>query len=90
LKGGCYEYEATTPYLPFVEILRDWVNMESVEALRTQFGDTAIELVKLAPELESKLGPFKPNPPLGPMDERLRLFDNIARFLQTLAVNRGL
>ena len=22
LRGGCYEYEATTPYLPFVEALR--------------------------------------------------------------------
>ena len=25
LSGGCYEYEATTPYLPFVEAFRRWV-----------------------------------------------------------------
>jgi tetratricopeptide (TPR) repeat protein len=25
LSGACYEYEATTPYLPFVEALRRWV-----------------------------------------------------------------
>jgi tetratricopeptide (TPR) repeat protein len=90
LRGGCYEYEATTPYLPFVEAVRDWVNKQTVEALRAQLGDTATELAKLAPELESKLGSLKPNPPLAPNEERLRLFDSMARFLQTLAANRGL
>ncbi|HEY0811213.1 MAG TPA: AAA family ATPase, partial [Longimicrobiales bacterium] len=25
LSGACYEYEATTPYLPFVEALRRWI-----------------------------------------------------------------
>jgi len=90
LRGGCYEYEATTPYIPFVEAVRDWVNRHTVAALRDQLGDTAAELVKLAPELESKLGSLRPNPLLAPNEERLRLFDNMARFLQTLAVNHGL
>jgi len=90
LRGGCYEYEAATPYLPFIEAVRDWVNRQTVETLRTLLGDTATELVKLAPELESKLGALRPNPLLEPNEERLRLFDNMARFLQTLAVNRGL
>ena len=89
LRGGCYEYEATTSYLPFVEALRDWVNRQTADALRAQVSDTAIELAKLAPELEIKLGPFRANPPLGPKEERLRLFDNIARFLQSLAASRG-
>ena len=26
LSGGCYEFEATTPYLPFVEAFRRWVS----------------------------------------------------------------
>lgn len=90
LRGGCYEYEAATPYLPFVEAIRGWVNRQSVKLLRTQLGDTATELAKLAPELESKLGELRPNPPLAPNEERLRLFDNIARFLQSLAANQGL
>src|SRR5215213_488803 len=28
LSGGCYEYEAATPYLPFVEAFRRWVREE--------------------------------------------------------------
>ena len=90
LRGGCYEYEATTPYLPFVEALRDWVHTQPVDALRALVHPVAPELAKLAPEVEVKLGPTTPNPPLPPKEERLRLFDSVARFLQTLAAGRGL
>ena len=37
LSGGCYEYEAATPYLPFVEAIRDWVNRQSVEKLPVRY-----------------------------------------------------
>lgn len=90
LQGGCYEYEATTPYLPFVEALREWVHSQSEDELREHLGPTANELVKLAPEIESKLGPLSPNPTLSPNEERLRMFDNVARFLQTIAGEHGL
>lgn len=90
LRGGCYEYEATTPYLPFVEALRDWVHLQSAGALRDQLGPTASEIAKLAPEVESKIGPLAPNPPLGSNEERLRLFDNVARLIQRLAAANGL
>ena len=90
LRGGCYEYEATTPYLPFVEAIRDWTRRESPEQLRTALGSTAAEIAKLAPEIESKLGTLAPNSPLAPSEERMRLFDNVARFLQGLAAERGL
>ncbi|HKE42786.1 MAG TPA: AAA family ATPase [Casimicrobiaceae bacterium] len=90
LRGGCYEYEATTPYLPIVEALRDWVHVQSAQALRVTLGATAPEIAKLAPEIETKLGVLAPNAPLSPSEERLRLFDNAARFLQSLAAARGL
>ncbi|MCA1552819.1 MAG: AAA family ATPase, partial [Chloroflexi bacterium] len=89
LRGGCYEYEATTPYLPFVEALRDWVHAQAADELRA-FESLAPELVKLAPEIETKLGALTRNPTLTPNDERLRLFDHVARFLQTLASQNGL
>jgi DNA-binding SARP family transcriptional activator len=90
LYGGCYEYEATTPYLPFVEGLRAHVHMHGADTLRAQLGPTAAELARLAPEIEVKLGMLPPSPSLPPGDERLRLFDNIARFLRALASDRGL
>src|SRR5262245_15057918 len=32
LSGGCYEYEATTPFLPFVEAFRRWVREEKEDS----------------------------------------------------------
>ncbi len=89
LRGGCYEYEATTPYLPFVEGLRAHVHAYDADTLRAQFGPTAAELARLAPEIEVKLGVLAPSPS-PPGDERLRLFDNIVRFLRSLASDHGL
>lgn len=90
LRGGCYEYEAITPYLPLVEALREWVHSQETADLIQILGDTAPELARLAPEIESKLGALPPNPPLSPEEARSRLFDNIARFLQTLAASSSL
>ncbi len=90
LRGGCYEYEATTPYLPFVEAFREWTRRQSADQLRSALGATAPEIAKLAPEIEAKLGVLAPNTPLSPSEERMRLFDNAARFLQGLAAERGL
>jgi predicted ATPase/class 3 adenylate cyclase len=90
LRGGCYEYEATTPYLPFVEAFRDWAHHRSAEDLRSALGATATEIARFAPEIELKLGTLPPNPPLSPSEDRMRLFDNAARFLQSLAAARGL
>jgi tetratricopeptide (TPR) repeat protein len=90
LSGGCYEFEATTPYLPVAEALRDWVNKQEPDTLKAQLGQTASELAKLAPEIEAKLGPQEANPPLSPQEERYRLFDYIARFFKNLADEQGL
>ena len=90
LRGGCYEYEATTPYLPFVDAFREWAHWASDDHLRNTLGPSAGEIAKLAPEIETKLGPLAPNAALSPSEERLRLFDSIARFLQSLAAARGL
>ncbi len=90
LRGGCYEFEATVPYMPLTEALRDWVHVQPVEVLESQLENTAAELTKLAPEISVRIGPVEPNPPLAPEQERLRLFDNFARFLSTLASQKGL
>ena len=90
LQGGCYEFEATTPYLPFVEALRAWVHGCETERLQAALGSTAPELVRLAPEIEAKLGPQPRNPELSATEERMRLFDNVVRFLLGLAEGRGL
>lgn len=90
LRGGCYEYEAATPYLPFVEAIREWAHEQSTEELQKRLGSSAVELAKLAPEIESRLGTLTPNPPLSPNEERLRLFDHVARFFHNLSEDKGL
>lgn len=90
LQGGCYEYEAVTPYLPLAEALRDWIHAQSDEVLHQLPSQTAVELARLAPEIEVRVGSLEPNPVLGPDQERMRLFDHLARFLGTLANQGGL
>ncbi len=54
LSGGCYEYEATTPYLPFVEAFRRWTReQKDDDKLRDILGDSAVQIAKLAPEIET-------------------------------------
>src|SRR6185312_2407600 len=45
LSGGCYEYEAATPYLPFVEAFRRWAREEkNDEKLRDTLGEAATQI----------------------------------------------
>ncbi len=91
LNGGCYEFEATTPYLPFVEALRRFVREQAdVEKLREALGDAAPQLAKLVPEIESRLGPFASRTALPPSEERLLFFDAVVQFLTELARRDGL
>jgi tetratricopeptide (TPR) repeat protein len=90
LSGGCYELEAATPYLPFVEAIRSWVHQSADDEIRTVIGDSGAELARLAPELMSRIGPFTDVPELSAPEERLRLFDGISRFLFSLAGEGGL
>lgn len=89
LIGGCYEYEATTPYLPFVEAFRKWVRERDDAALHA-LGEQATPMSRLAPEIESRIGPFPERPPLQPHEERLLFFDAVAQVFSQLARERGL
>jgi tetratricopeptide (TPR) repeat protein len=90
LSGGSYEFEATTPYLPFVEALRDWVRVEPADRLRSVVDTSAPEVIRMAPEAEEKLGPVTERPELTPGEERLRLFDSLARAFQRMTSPHGL
>jgi hypothetical protein len=86
LEGGCYEYEATTPYLPLTEALRDWCTRSYRERCASAWnnGGERQDLCRDTSPTRSDA----PNTPLLPDQERLRLFDHVARFLQSLAVRR--
>ena len=91
LSGGCYEYEATTPYLPFVEAFRRWVREEKDDdKLRETLGDAAIQIAKLAPEIETRFGPFPERHQLAPHEERLLFFDAVAQVFSNIARRQSL
>ncbi|MFN2530402.1 MAG: protein kinase [Pyrinomonadaceae bacterium] len=91
LSGGCYEFEATTPYLPFVEAFRRWVREEKDnEKLRLALGESAIQIAKLAPEIESRLGPFPQSHELAPHEERLLFFDGVVQVFANIAQRQSL
>ncbi|HKO45335.1 MAG TPA: protein kinase [Pyrinomonadaceae bacterium] len=91
LTGGCYEYEATTPYLPFVEAFRRWVREEKDDAaLCAILGESVRQITNLAPEIEARLGPCDNCPQLPPHEERLLFFDAVASVFARLAKKNGL
>ena len=53
-------------------------------------GDAAPQIAKLAPELETRLGPFPARPELPPHEERLLFFDAVARVFSNLAQQNGM
>src|SRR5678816_4204368 len=91
LTGGCYEYEAATPYLPFVEAFRRWVREEkNDEKLREMLGDAATQIAKLAPEIETRLGPFPERQQIAAHEERLLFFDAVVQVFSNIARRQSL
>jgi tetratricopeptide (TPR) repeat protein len=91
LAGGCYEYEASTPYLPFVEAFRRWVREQQDDnVLRELLGDSILEIAKLAPEIELRLGPLPERHTLAVHDERLVFLDAVAQIFANLSRRQGL
>jgi tetratricopeptide (TPR) repeat protein len=88
--GACYEYEAATPYLPFAEAFRRFVRDEADDdRLTAALGDGAPRLAKLAPEIETRLGPFPERAALAVHEERLLFVDAVADVLRNAARARG-
>ncbi len=91
LSGACYEYEAATPYLPFVEAFRHWVSEQKDDAkLQELLGESAAQIAKLAPEIEARIGPFPARHELPAHEERLLFFDAVTNVLARLARRQSL
>jgi predicted ATPase/DNA-binding CsgD family transcriptional regulator len=85
LRGGASQAEGMPPYLPFLEALGEYIAAAPVERLREEVGPPAGGLSTLLPELPARLGPLAPPHPLGPEQERFRLYEAVAAFLAAIA-----
>ncbi|MCL4241622.1 MAG: AAA family ATPase [Dehalococcoidia bacterium] len=79
LSGRAYDTEGMPPYLPFVDVLRQYVHASSDEELQP-IVSAAPEITMLLPEVAARLGPVSPPLP-GPESERYALFQAVSSFL---------
>jgi predicted ATPase len=85
LRGGASQAEGMPPYLPFLEALGDYIAAAPADQVRHEVGPRAASLATLLPEIPVRLGPPPPSHPLGPEQERFRLYEAVAAFLAAIA-----
>ena len=89
-RGRCSGTEATPPYTPFVEILRDYIRERSEEMLQDDLGDYSEEIARLVPELARRIPIRGPGVPLPPEQERYRVLEAVRRLFEQVARRRPL
>lgn len=83
--GPCYEGEASLPYLPFREAIREYARRRDDETLLVELGEGAPEIATLAPEIRERFPDLPEAPPLEGEAERQRLFESMTAFLSRAA-----
>ena len=82
ITGRSYEGEASIPYRPFIEALRQYVRSRPDPELREELGPGAPEVATLVSEIRQRFADIPESPKLEPEAERVRLFDSVTQFLK--------
>ena len=90
LTGHCYEGEASLPYRPFIEALRQYTRARPDAELRAQLGPGAPEIATLVSEIRQRFPDVEEAPKLDPEAERLRLFESVTEFLHNASLAQPL
>jgi adenylate cyclase len=86
LAGHCSEHDEAVAYLPFVEILENFVDrIPDLDSLRTALGDQGPELARLLPKLKYILPELPPPLDLPPPQARRHLFNCFFDFIARIA-----
>ena len=86
LVGHCSERDEAVAYLPFVEILENFIDRASTpDALRTALGEQGPELARLVPRLKNILPGLRPPLDLPPAQARRQLFNCYRDFIARVA-----
>src|SRR5271154_1337428 len=84
--GHCSEHDEAVAYLPFVEILENFVDRApDLRTLRSALGDEGRELARLLPKLKSILPELEPPLDLPPAQARRHLFNCFSDFVARIA-----
>jgi predicted ATPase len=74
--------------MPFVEILRDYIQTRPDDVLLDELGEDAHEIARLTPELAQRIPVDGDSSPLPPEQERYRLLETVRRWLERVASRR--
>lgn len=85
LWGRSLEERGGVPYWPWVQVLRALIRTSEDEVLSHEAGPGAADIATVVPELGERLGVKPPDPLATAEQDRFRLFDSIAAFLQRAA-----
>ncbi len=80
LLGQCHETQGGVPYLPFIEAIRQHVQVRADEDLRDQLGSVGPAVARVVSEVTTRLE-IEPAPAGDPESDRQKIFDGIATFL---------
>jgi class 3 adenylate cyclase/tetratricopeptide (TPR) repeat protein len=87
-RGHCSSTEGAPPYLPFVEVLRQYIAERPDDVLVDELGEEAPEIAKLVPELARRIAVRSDSVRLPPEQERYRLLESIRSLVESLAKRR--
>ncbi|MBI5564321.1 MAG: AAA family ATPase [Chloroflexi bacterium] len=85
VQGQCFESDRALPYAPLIDLLRAFGLRYSPSELAAALDTTATELIKLMPELGTRLPQVAASPALEPEQEKRRLFQALVQFIVNLA-----
>jgi predicted ATPase len=85
LRGHCYEEEASTPYLPFIEILEAACAETPREEFRGLLGEDAGEIARMAPRLRRMFDDIPPPLELPAEQQQRYLFNAVCDFIARIA-----
>src|SRR5947199_7249061 len=80
LQGQCFPTDRSCPYAPLLDLLRSCVATSSRELVYTEMGSLASALSPLLPDLLPLPSDLPPLLPLGPEQEKRRLFASLPQF----------
>ena len=90
LQGAASDAEEMPPYLPFLESLSQYIQATPTDVLREQTVLTAPILVSIFPELALRLGDLPAPYAFPPEQMRLRLYEAIGAWLETISLSQTL
>jgi serine/threonine protein kinase/signal transduction histidine kinase/tetratricopeptide (TPR) repeat protein len=88
LYGRCFRGETTTPYAPFVEIIRECITRQSGHPVSRKLEEGLPYLAKLVQESSQSSQALTLESEIEPEQERFRLFDNIRSLLSKASVDQ--